>query len=84
MSLEENKRLVRRYIEEVISTGNVEDIGEFVSPDYESLLIADVFVAGRESPIGRFWNLNPQTPEPSTLSLLALGGLAMIRRRRSR
>ncbi|MFX1520656.1 MAG: ester cyclase [Promethearchaeota archaeon] len=34
MSLEENKLLVRRYIEEVINTGKVDTIEEFISPDY--------------------------------------------------
>jgi len=34
MSTEENKRLVRRYIEEIVNTGNVDKIAEFVSPDY--------------------------------------------------
>ena len=34
MSIEENKLLVRRYIEEVINTGKVDNIEEFISPDY--------------------------------------------------
>lgn len=34
MSMEENKRLVRRYIEQVVNTGNVDEIGAFVGPDY--------------------------------------------------
>lgn len=34
MSNEANKLLVRRFIEEVINTGNVERIAEFISPDY--------------------------------------------------
>ena len=34
MSTEENKRLVRRYIEEIVNTGNVDDLAEFISPDY--------------------------------------------------
>ena len=34
MSVEENKRLVRRYIEEVVNTGNVEKLAEFIAPDY--------------------------------------------------
>jgi len=34
MSLEENKRLIRRYIEEVVNTGNVDEIERFISPDY--------------------------------------------------
>lgn len=32
--LDRNKALVRRYIEEVVNTGNVDGIAEFISPDY--------------------------------------------------
>jgi hypothetical protein len=31
---DENKTLVRRYYEEVVSTGAVDQVGLFVSPDY--------------------------------------------------
>jgi len=34
MMMDPNKRPVRRYYEEVISTGDVERIGEFISPDH--------------------------------------------------
>ena len=34
MSIEDNKRLVRRYLEEVVNTGNVEALPQFLSPDY--------------------------------------------------
>jgi len=34
MSIEENKLLIRRYIEEVVNTGNVDKIARFISPDY--------------------------------------------------
>jgi hypothetical protein len=34
MRIEENKLLVRRYIDEVINTGDVGNIEEFISPDY--------------------------------------------------
>ncbi len=33
-SLIKNKVLVRRYIEEIINTGNVKEIEKFISPDY--------------------------------------------------
>jgi hypothetical protein len=52
---------------------------EFISPNYESLLVAEVLNQG--NPIGMFWNLNPQSPEPATVMLLALGGLMALRRR---
>jgi predicted ester cyclase len=34
MSTEDNKRLVRRYIEEIVNTGNVERLAEFIAPEY--------------------------------------------------
>ena len=34
MSIDESKRLMRRYYEEVVSTGAIERVPEFVSPDY--------------------------------------------------
>lgn len=52
-----------------------------VSPNYEALLVADVLMASDPVALGTFWNLNPQSPEPATLGLLLLGGLALFRRR---
>lgn len=34
MSLESNKLIVRKYIEEVINTGNIDEIENYISPDY--------------------------------------------------
>jgi predicted ester cyclase len=34
MSLENNKVIVRKYIEEVINTGNTDNIENYISPDY--------------------------------------------------
>ena len=34
MSTEENKTLVRRYYEELVNTGNVEEIENFIAPEY--------------------------------------------------
>lgn len=34
MSAEKNKKIVRRYYEEVVNTGNVEGIEEFISEEY--------------------------------------------------
>lgn len=46
MSVNENKLLVSRYINEIINTGNVDMIGNFISPEYE-----EVF-DGRRYPLG--------------------------------
>lgn len=55
---------------------------EKAGPDFESLLVATVVIPGSPTPPGMFWNLNPQSPEPATVSLLVLGGLGMLIRRR--
>jgi predicted ester cyclase len=34
VSKEANKRLVRRYLEEVVNTGNLDALPQFISPDY--------------------------------------------------
>jgi hypothetical protein len=34
MTSTEKKRLVRRYYEEVVNTGDVDRLAEFISPDY--------------------------------------------------
>jgi predicted ester cyclase len=34
MSVAENKALVRRYLEEVVNTGDVDRLDEFIAPDY--------------------------------------------------
>ena len=58
------------------------------SPLYESLLFGQVFVdydgPGAMEPVmtSEFWNLNPQSPEPSSLVLLAVGAVVAIKRRR--
>jgi len=34
MSVDDNKALIRRYIAELINTGNVDRVEEFISPDF--------------------------------------------------
>ena len=48
MSLEENKSLVRRFYEEVASTGRVEQIGEFLSPHYTEVMDGKRYESGIE------------------------------------
>ncbi len=37
MPKEQNKKLVRRYYEEIVNTGKVEDIDSFISPNYAEI-----------------------------------------------
>lgn len=34
MSTDSNKQLVRRYYESIVSTGRLDEVADFVSPDY--------------------------------------------------
>ena len=34
MSVENNKQIIREYIEKVVNTGNVDDIEKYISPDF--------------------------------------------------
>ena len=34
MSIKENKSLVRRFYEEIVNTGNVDNIEDLISPEY--------------------------------------------------
>lgn len=61
------------------------NVGEttLIGPEWESLLVADVFLLGPQPRlIGRFWNLNPQSPAPGTMLLITGGALMTLRRRR--
>ena len=53
---------------------------QYAGPDFEALLHAQVVNQG--TVVGEFWNLNPQSPEPATLGLLLIGGLATLLRRK--
>lgn len=60
---------------------------QFLNPDFEALLVAEVWVQeGTSEPeqIGTFWNLNEQCPEPATLALMGLGAAGMLLRRKRR
>jgi hypothetical protein len=55
-----------------------------LGPEWESLLFTEVAQGdpSQNPPIVRFWNLNPQSPEPSTLSIVLLAGIALSCRRK--
>ena len=46
MSNKKNKEVIRRYLEEVVNTGNVDKIEKFISPDYIELY------QGKRYPLG--------------------------------
>ena len=46
MSVQENKDLVREFYEEVVSTGNVDRVDEFVSQDYAEVLDGTRYAVG--------------------------------------
>jgi len=48
MTIDENKKIVRRYIEEAVNTGNVEKLDEFISPDYIETLDPSKKILGVE------------------------------------
>ena len=48
MSTEQNKQIVRRYIEEVVNTGEVERLAEFIAPDYTEVYNNVRYASGLE------------------------------------
>ena len=48
MTIDENKKIVRRYIEESVNIGNVENLDEFISPDYIETLDPSKKILGVE------------------------------------
>jgi predicted ester cyclase len=48
MSIEENKLLVRRYMDEVVNTGDVGRLADFISPDYVEVFNNVRYRAGLE------------------------------------
>jgi len=55
-----------------------------LGPHRESLLVADIVMWDglTTTTVGRFWNLNPQCPEPGTFALVGLGIAALVVRLR--
>jgi predicted ester cyclase len=51
VSNEDNKRLVRRYYEEVVSTGAVERVPQCISPDYTEVLDNQRYALGVEGAV---------------------------------
>lgn len=54
MSNKENKKLVRRYYEEVVSTGAVDEVARFVSSDYVEVHDNKRYTLGLEGAKGTF------------------------------
>jgi len=48
MSTEENKALIRRYYDEVLNTGRVDDIQQFIAPDYSEIHDSKRYAVGIE------------------------------------
>ena len=48
MNIDENKKTIRRYIEEAVNTGNVDNLDEFISPGYIETLDPDKKTIGVE------------------------------------
>ncbi len=48
MSKDENKELVRRFYEEVVNTGAVDEVARFVSPDYVEVQDNERYAVGVE------------------------------------
>ena len=48
MSLEENKKIIRDYIEKVINTGNIEGIDKYISEDYTEIFEDKKYLLGIE------------------------------------
>lgn len=48
MSAEQNKLLIRRYIEQVVNTGQVDRIDQFISPDYTEIYDSKRYPLGIE------------------------------------
>ena len=53
MTTDQNKLVVRRYIEEVANTGNLDRIAEFISPDYVEVYRGTRYPIGIEGAGGR-------------------------------
>ena len=48
MSVDANRKVVRRFIEEIVNTGDVSNIDEIVSPDYVEVHANKVYEVGLE------------------------------------
>jgi hypothetical protein len=76
---------------ELVFTGAAQFYDVFVAssfiagPDYSSLLTSNLYLVDPNRvvvPVGQFWNLNVQCPEPAGVVPMALAGLVVTRSRR--
>jgi len=63
MSTEENKQFVRRYYEEVVNTGNVDKIAEFISLDYVEVYNNQRHTVGLEGAQGHVQGVRNTYPD---------------------
>ncbi len=60
---EENKRLIRRYIEEVINTGDESRVGEFIGVDYTEVYQGTRYVLGVKGAIDHLKGVRHTYPD---------------------
>lgn len=63
MYKEENKLLVRRFIEEIVNTGNVDKIEEFISPEYVEIHDGKAYQIGIEGAIEHILGVRQTYPD---------------------
>jgi predicted ester cyclase len=62
-SIDINKSLVQRYIEIIVNTGNVENISEYISPDYTEIFDNKKYPSGIEGAINHVKGVRETYPD---------------------
>jgi predicted ester cyclase len=63
MSINENKAIVRKYINEVINTGNIDMISNFISPNYREVYNGKIYPIGIEGAINHIKGVRNTYPD---------------------